>query len=339
MISQISATTGVHAHLACVLGIVFMAILIGTVLRVGLQIVLPTKDDKKRRDRLASLATWWVLFLLLASMVLLGRYAVVGFFAMVSLAGLREYRRLVASRQGVSPTGWVFIVAIIHYGIVADGSLGPFWTFIPIWVLAALLVQLVIGEETKNFLEIAGTVFLGLMLLVYLLSHAALIVTLPLIPANHGAGPMGMLVFLILLTESNDIAQALWGRKFGRHKITPRVSPNKTWEGFLLGAATTLTLAILLAGPLTPLASTPLHFGEVRLTVPYLPAAIAGVLIAVGGFFGDVTISAIKRQVGVKDSGSLLPGQGGILDRIDSLTFTAPVFFYFVFIFCDRGNG
>jgi phosphatidate cytidylyltransferase len=227
--------------------------------------------------------------------------------------------------------------APVHYLIVAWASLGPFWTFIPVWVLVILLVRLVVGEEIQQFLETAGTVFVGLMVLVFLLSHAALVVTLPLVPDEQGAGRMGMFVYLVLLTESNDIAQALWGRKFGRHKIMPHVSPHKTWEGFLLGALTTLGMALLLAGYLTPLAECPLRFGKLEWKVPYLPAAIAGVLIAVGGFFGDVTISSIKREVGVKDSGTLLPGQGGILDRIDSLNFTAPLFFYFVLIFC-RGH-
>jgi phosphatidate cytidylyltransferase len=173
------------------------------------------------------------------------------------------------------------------------------------------------------------------MILVYLFSHAALITTLPLIPENQGAGVMGMFVFLVVLTESNDIAQALWGRRWGRHMIMPRVSPHKTWEGFLLGAATTVGLALLLTNLLTPLTHSSLHLGGFVLYVPYLPAAIAGILIAVGGFFGDVTISTIKREVGVKDSGTLLPGQGGVLDRIDSLMFTAPMFFYFVYVFCD----
>ncbi len=145
---------------------------------------------------------------------------------------------------------------------------------------------------------------------------------------------MGMFVYLVLLTETNDIAQALWGRRFGRHKIMPRISPHKTWEGFLLGAATTFIVSLPLAYALTPLTNCPLHLGEFQVHIPYLPSAIAGILIAVGGFWGDVTFSAIKREAGVKDSGSLLPGQGGILDRVDSLTFTAPVFFYFVHIFC-----
>ena len=149
-----------------------------------------------------------------------------------------------------------------------------------------------------------------------------------------GAGSVGLFLYLVVLTESNDIAQALWGRKFGRHAITPRVSPHKTWEGFLLGAGTTVVLSLALAPVLTTLTTCSLRLAGRTAHVPYLPAVLAALLVACGGFFGDVTISAIKREVGVKDSGSLLPGMGGILDRIDSLTFTAPLMFYFVYMCC-----
>ncbi|MER2529688.1 MAG: phosphatidate cytidylyltransferase, partial [Candidatus Competibacter denitrificans] len=100
-----------------------------------------------------------------------------------------------------------------------------------------------------------------------------------------------------------------------KHKISPTVSPNKTVEGFVGGAMTTLLLSALLAPWLTP-------FG-------LRDALLAGALIAVAGFFGDLSLSALKRDLGIKDSGRLLPGHGGILDRIDSLTYTAPLFFHF----------
>ena len=126
-----------------------------------------------------------------------------------------------------------------------------------------------------------------------------------------------MVLYLIFLTQFNDVAQYVWGKLTGRHKIIPKVSPNKTWEGFLGGLATTTVLAATLAPYLTPL--TPIE------------SLCGGLLIACGGFIGDVTISALKRDIGVKDSGSLLPGHGGILDRIDSLTYTAPLLFHFVY--------
>ena len=139
--------------------------------------------------------------------------------------------------------------------------------------------------------------------------------------ANHkypGRGVTGVISFA--LTESNDIAQYLWGKSCGRRKVVPKVSPGKTLEG-LMGGVITIMIASLIIGPLL----TPLNT---------LQALLAGLLIGISGFCGDVVMSAIKRDIGVKDSGKLLPGHGGLLDRIDSLIFTAPVFFYFIRYCC-----
>ena len=102
-----------------------------------------------------------------------------------------------------------------------------------------------------------------------------------------------------------------------RMTLPSKVSPGKTVGGFLGGVATTTLIAWLAAPYLTPL-------------VGWQPIA-AGLIIGIGGFVGDVTISALKRDIGIKDSGSLIPGHGGILDRVDSLTYTAPLFFHFVY--------
>lgn len=145
---------------------------------------------------------------------------------------------------------------------------------------------------------------------VFTLSHAAWLLMLPTINIQGGAL---LVLFLLALTESNDIAQYLWGKFCGRRKVVPKVSPGKTLEGLVGGVITTM-IASLIIGPLL----TPLNTLQVLL---------AGLLIGISGFCGDVVMSATKRDVGVKDSGKLLPGHGGLLDRIDSLIFTAPVFF------------
>jgi phosphatidate cytidylyltransferase len=154
-----------------------------------------------------------------------------------------------------------------------------------------------------------------LMATVFSLSHLAFLLALPE-GGNPAGGGAGLVLFLVFLTEFNDVAQYVWGKLFGRHKIVPKVSPNKTWEGFLGGVATSAVCAWLLAPLLTPLSL------EHSLAV--------GFIIPLAGFVGDVVVSAVKRDIGVKDSGSLLPGHGGILDRIDSLTYTAPLFFHFI---------
>jgi phosphatidate cytidylyltransferase len=176
---------------------------------------------------------------------------------------------------------------------------------------------MVLIGETRDYLRAVGTLHWGLMTLVFVLSHLAYLLMLPAhtrtgVPA-HGAA---LLLFVVLLTELNDVLQYVWGRTLGRHKVIERVSPKKTVEGLVGGALTTTLVAWLVAPLLTPL--TPWH----RVAV--------GLMIGFGGFIGDVTISALKRDLGIKDTGSVIPGHGGILDRIDSLLFTAPLFFHFL---------
>jgi phosphatidate cytidylyltransferase len=165
------------------------------------------------------------------------------------------------------------------------------------------------------------------------ISHAALLTTLPE-STNAVAGPVGWFLYLVLITELNDISQALVGRQFGhekRHPISPTVSPNKTWEGFLGGMLVTVLLSLVLAPLLTPLHLWTLRSdsSEPSAVAWFWPITSAS-LLSLGGFLGDINMSALKRDRGVKDSGRLLPGMGGMLDRIDSLTFNAPLFYCLV---------
>ena len=199
-------------------------------------------------------------------------------------------------------------------------------------LLLLLAARLVVRGKTTDYLATAGSLYWGVMLTVVCLSFAPMLLLLRE-ESNSVAGPAGWFLYLVLLTQINDIAQALWGRAIGRHKITPIVSPNKTWEGFLLGMLTTIVLAVLLAGLLTRLAAPlPFRIAGQAISIPYLPALGAGLVISIAGFVGDINMSAVKRDLGVKDSGNLLPGQGGVLDRVDSLTFAAPAFFFYVYV-------
>lgn len=133
-----------------------------------------------------------------------------------------------------------------------------------------------------------------------------------------GRGVTGVISFGI--NRVKRYCTVFMGKSCGRRKVVPKVSPGKTLEGLVGGVITTM-IASLIIGPLL----TPLNTSQ---------ALLAGLLIGISGFCGDVVMSAIKRDIGVKDSGKLLPGHGGLLDRIDSLIFTAPVFFYFIRYCC-----
>ncbi len=159
-----------------------------------------------------------------------------------------------------------------------------------------------------------GTLSWGVMLTVFGLSHMALLLVAG-DAANPVAGGVGLLFFLVILTQFNDVAQYCWGKLLGRHKVTPKVSPKKTWEGLIGGVATTIGVAALIGPYLTPM--------------DHAWSALAGGVIGIAGFLGDVNMSAVKRDLGVKDTGGLIPGHGGILDRVDSLTYAAPAFVHF----------
>ena len=239
------------------------------------------------------------------------------FFALVSFLALKEYFSLIPTRRADRRVlFWAYLTIPLQYIWIAKAWYGMFIIFVPVYAFLFLPMRMVIIGETRNFLRAVGTLHWGLMTTVFSISHVAFLLVLPP-EKNPAAAGAGLILFLVFLTQFNDVGQYIWGKMLGRHKVVPKVSPNKTWEGLIGGVATTTVLAALLASWLTPL--------------DLKEAIFAGLLIGLSGFVGDVTISALKRDVGAKDSGSLLPGHGGILDRIDSLTYTAPLFFHFVY--------
>ncbi len=273
--------------------------------------------DNQRAELVQRIRSWWIIVTLFTLAMVMSRQVAVVFFALVSFLALKEYLSIVPTRRADRRVlFWAYLSIPLQYYWVAQAWYGMFIIFIPVYVFLLLPMRMVLIGETKEFLRAAGTLHWGVMTLVFGISHIAYLLVLPQ-EKNPGAGGAGLVLFLVFLTQFNDVAQYIWGKLLGRHKIIPKVSPNKTWEGFLGGVATTTLLAFLLSRWLTP-------FGW-----PW--ALVAGVLISVAGFIGDVTISALKRDIGLKDTGTLLPGHGGILDRIDSLTYTAPLFFHFIF--------
>jgi phosphatidate cytidylyltransferase len=273
----------------------------------------PERDYTELRQRVR---TWWLIAGVFAAAVLFSRTVSVAVLGFISFLAFKEYLSLIPTRRADHRVlFWAYLAIPVQYYWVWTGWYGLFIIFIPVYVFLLLPMRMILIGETQGFLRAVGTLHWGLMITVFSLSHMAYMLVLPE-ATNPAGGRMGLLIFLVVLTELNDVAQYLWGKSFGRRKISPKVSPNKTVAGFIGGVATTVLLAVLFAPYLTPLS--------------FAASLAAGALIGIGGFVGDVTISALKRDIGVKDSGSLLPGHGGILDRLDSLTYTAPLFFHFV---------
>lgn len=313
------------------LGVMVAALSVGSAVR---WIGLPGASRAERQQRLARLGTWWGLTLVTTLAVLGGPAGGCLLLAVVSLLGLREYTALLRRRAGDRYS--VFLI----YGLAAGYYAWIAWTrpqFVSGWLIvgAALTiccVQLIQGE-TRDYVRSTAGLLWGALLLVIAPAHAAMLTVLP-DAANPVAGPMGYFLYLILLTEVNDIAQALIGRQISKehkHSIAPAISPHKSWEGFVGGVVTTIALAVVLAPVLTPWAQVPVFSsGAAALPAAIGWPALAGLVISISGYVGDINMSAVKRDAGVKDSSRALPGMGGILDRIDSLTFTAPSFYYLI---------
>lgn len=194
-----------------------------------------------------------------------------------------------------------------------------FFKFIPMMSLTLFPIILMTSGYSRNLGRSLTHIPGVLMLTAYSLSHLVLFYSMDFPGFTIGAG--GLILFLILITELNDVFQYNWGKAFGKTAILPKISPNKTWEGFIGGVLTTT----LLAGALQFL--TPLNLWQSLLT---------GFVLALFGFFGDALLSAIKRDLSVKDTDDLIPGHGGVMDRMDSLVFNAPVFFYIISFFTNQ---
>ena len=297
------------------LAVIFALLLIATVVNGLLVWRRPGKDWRELTLRIR---TWWVIIILFSLAILSPHWLALTFFALVSFMALKEFLTLAPSRQtDRMPLLWMFIAIPINYWLIGINWYGMFVVFIPVYAFLFLPVRMVIAGDTQGFLRFVSQHHWSLMTTVFAFSHVAFLLVLP----DDGKQTGALLVlFLVGLTEFNDIAQYLWGKSIGRIKVMPKVSPNKTLAGLVGGVATTTLMAAGLGPVMTPL-NLPLSL-------------LAGFIIGLSGFCGDVVMSAIKRDIGVKDSGTLLPGHGGILDRLDSLIFTAPVFFHFIRYFC-----
>ena len=269
--------------------------------------------ERKGGEVTLRIRTWWGIVICFSLVISGPRWMTLTFFALISFLALKEYCTLIS----IHFPRWLYWVIPLNYLLIGFNCFELFLLFIPLAGFLILATWRVFVGDPSGCLHTVSAIFWGWIMTVFALSHAAWLLMLPTTNIQGGAL---LVLFLLALTESNDIAQYLWGKSCGRRKVVPKVSPGKTLEGLVGGVITTM-IASLIIGPLL----TPLNT---------LQALLAGLLIGISGFCGDVVMSAIKRDIGVKDSGKLLPGHGGLLDRIDSLIFTAPVFFYFIRYCC-----
>jgi phosphatidate cytidylyltransferase len=258
---------------------------------------------------------WWRMSAIFLVVLLAGSAWTLVLFGLLSLLALREYITLIETRRADHRTlFWSFFVFTpLQYLLLAYHWYGMFSILIPVYAFLFVPLRIVLAGDTERFLDRAAKIQWGLMICTYCLSYAPALLILE-VPGYEGQNTK-LLLWLVVATQMSDVLQYIWGKLAGRRRIAPKISPNKTWEGFVGGVLT----ATLLGALLWPI--TPFRFAE---------AAAIALAVTLMGFAGGLVMSAIKRDRGVKDYGSLIEGHGGILDRIDSLCFSAPIFFHIV---------
>ncbi len=270
---------------------------------------------------------WWLMFVILTTAFLLGPAATVVLFFGVSFWALREFITLTPTRMGDHRTlFWVFFLFTpLQYWLIAQGSgyYGLYSIVIPVYVYLFIPARIALSGDYKRFLERAAKIQAGIVICVYALSYAPALLYLQYKKGDElwTGSPAGVLFYLILIVQLGDIMQYVWSRLIGRRVIAPEINSSRTWEGFFCGVLSTTLIGAVL-----------------WWVTPFNPwqGAFMAMVSAVMGFAGSMTMSAIKRDRGVKDYGTLVEGHAGILDRIDSLCFAAPVFFHLTrFLFTD----
>lgn len=260
----------------------------------------------------ARIQAWWWMVAVIGLSFLGGRLGVVVLFGFVSFFALREFITLTNTRRGdhLALLASFFVALPLQYVFVGYNWYGMFSIFLPVYGFLLLPILACFGNDTTRFLDRSAQTQWGLMICVYCISYVPALLALK-IPGYEDRNLL-LVIFLVMVVQSSDVLQYVWGKLLGKHKIAPKVSPSKTVEGFIGGvlSSTALGTALFWITPFSP-----------------LKAGLMALMITLMGFLGGLVMSAIKRDRGVKDWGNLIEGHGGMLDRLDSVCFSAPIFF------------
>ncbi|MDO4231276.1 MAG: phosphatidate cytidylyltransferase [Lautropia sp.] len=295
-----------------ILGMLLTASLIGFVLkwRIGFATPHTVIDNLNARIK-----AWWVMAFVMGGALALGHWAVTLLFGIISFFALREFLTLAPTRRGdhYALLAAFYLALPLQYLLIGQNWYGLFSIFIPVYGFLLLPILSTIGNDTRNFLTRNSTVQWGLMIAVYCISCVPALLVLE-IPGYDGRNLL-LINWLILVVQSSDVLQYVCGKIWGKHKIAPQLSPSKTVEGFVggLAMASLLGMALFWITPFT-----------------WWQAGLMALLVNLMGFAGGLVMSAIKRDRGVKDWGAMIEGHGGMLDRLDSICFAAPIFFHVV---------
>jgi phosphatidate cytidylyltransferase len=263
----------------------------------------------------ARIKAWWVMVFLMALAFIGGRAGVTLLFALSSFAALREFLTIANAGRA---DHWAlaaafFVVLPVQYWLVWTDWYGLYSIFIPVYAFLLMPIISALRGDTGRYLIRVAELQWALMISVFCVSHVPALLSLQ-IPGYEGRNVL-LIAFLVVVVQLSDVAQYVWGKLFGRRRIAPLLSPSKTVEGFAGGIASATLVGAGLWW-ITPFS--------------VLQSALLAFIVALMGFFGGLVMSAIKRDRGIKDWGDLIAGHGGFIDRLDSVVFSAPIFFHLV---------
>lgn len=261
----------------------------------------------------ARIKAWWVMVIMMGLALTFGKAGASVLFAFCSFAALREFITLTDTRRAdhMALVAAFFVVIPVQYLLVWSEWYGFYSILIPVYAFLLLPIIVTLRGDTGRFLSRVAELQWALMVCVFSVSHVPALLSLQ-IPGFEGRNVL-LIAFLVVVVQGSDVCQYIWGKLFGRTKIAPNLSPSKTWEGFIGGALSAILIGASLSF-LTPF--TPLQAGGMALVIVLM------------GFFGGLVMSAIKRDRGVKDWGQMIAGHGEFIDRLDSVIFSAPIFFH-----------
>jgi phosphatidate cytidylyltransferase len=292
--------------------IVVASILVGA----GALLLLLKYGLKKDVGRVVTIyKSWLIMAPVVIGCVILGRVPVILLVGVLSIAGFKEFARATGLYDdwwmtGIAYLGIATVTAASLWLDPGDGSAGWFGFFMaaPVFAISAILLVPILRNRVEGQLQAVSLAIVGFIYVGWMFGHLGFLAN-----ADHA---YAYVLYLLVAVELNDVAAFTFGKAFGRHKLRSNISPKKTWEGALGAFAVSMALPWALR-------STFPHFGIAQLLW-------TGAIVGIGGQLGDLSISVIKRDVGIKDMGVTIPGHGGILDRIDSLIYTVPLFFHMV---------
>ena len=257
----------------------------------------------------------WIIICALLAIAFFSPTLTVALFGLMSFWALREFITLTPTRLGDHRAlFWVFFIFTpLQYVAVAFNNYGFYSIWIPVYAFLFIPARIALAGDFKRFLERVAKIQSGLLICVYCLSFAPALLYLK-IPGDSPSATARLLFFFVTMALLAEAFEFVWSQLYGRHVIAPAINASRTWEGLVGGSAS------------TALAGMVLHWAT---PFEYLwQTAFMSMIVAVMGFAGSMTMSAIKRDRGVRDYGTLVEGHGGVLDRIDAICFAAPVFYH-----------